>query len=166
MTPLYWILTIVALQRAVELFYAERNARALRKRGAFEAGAVQYPFFVALHLAWLLAMLLLIPASISPNWYLIGFYALLQALRLWVLLSLGPRWTTRVLVLPGTPLVKRGPYRFVRHPNYIVVVLEIAILPLAFGAYWVAGFFTVLNALLLAWRIRVEDAALTASHST
>jgi methyltransferase len=162
--PLYWILGIVAAQRLCELVYAERNTRALRERGAVEVAPVQHAFFVAVHLSWLLSMLLFIPAAIQPNWYLIGFYALLQGGRLWVLYSLRKRWTTRIIVLPGAPLVRGGPYRFLRHPNYTIVVLEIAVLPLAFGAYWIAAFFSVLNAIVLAWRIRAEDAALAASR--
>lgn len=162
MTPLYWILAVVAAQRLVEVTYAERNTRLLRARGAIEFGAVQYPFFVALHLAWLLSMLLFVPAAVSPNWYLIGVFGLLQLARLWVLATLGRRWTTRIIVLPGASLVRRGPYRFLRHPNYAIVALEIALLPLALHAYWIAALFTVLNAIVLAWRIRVEEAALAA----
>lgn len=162
MPPLYVILGLVALQRLAESVYAERNTRALRRRGAVEVAALQYPFFVALHAAWLLSMLLFVPAYAPVRWWLIGVYALLQIARLWVLLSLRERWTTRVVVLPGAPLIARGPYRFLRHPNYAVVALEIAVLPCAFGAYAIALVFSILNALLLAWRIRSEDAALAA----
>jgi methyltransferase len=158
--PLYWILALVAAQRIAEAIYAERNTRALLRRGAVERAAIQYPFFVALHVAWLLSMLLLVPSSVPPNWYLVAVYALLQAVRYWILRTLGPRWTTRIIVLPNAPLVRSGPYRFMRHPNYAVVVLEIALLPCAFHAYAVAGLFTVLNAFLIGWRVRAEKAAL------
>jgi methyltransferase len=87
-------------------------------------------------------------------------FAVLQGLRLWVLMSLGRYWTTRVITLPDAPLVRRGPYRFLRHPNYLVVAAEIAVLPLAFGAWAVAAVFSALNAALLAWRISLEDHAL------
>ncbi|HEY9086149.1 MAG TPA: isoprenylcysteine carboxylmethyltransferase family protein [Candidatus Tyrphobacter sp.] len=159
--PLYWILAIVAAQRIAEAIYAERNARALRKQGAIEYASVQHPFFVALHAGWLLAMLFFIPASTPPNWSLVAVFALVQVARLWVLATLGPRWTTRVLVLPGVPLVRGGPYRFMRHPNYAIVAIEIAVLPLAFGALWIAAVFTILNGALLGWRIRAENAALS-----
>jgi methyltransferase len=98
--PLYAVVAFVALERLAEVIHAERNARALRRRGAREAARVQYPFFVALHLAWLLSMLLLIPASASVNWILIGVYAALQIARFWVVAALGDRFTTRVIVLP------------------------------------------------------------------
>jgi methyltransferase len=151
------------------LAYAQRNTRVLRAKGAIEFAPEQYPFFIALHAGWLLSMLLLVPASADPNWYLIACYALLQLGRLWVLRTLKGRWTTRILVLPGSSLVRVGPYRWLRHPNYAIVVCEIALLPLAFEAYGIAVTFTILNALLLAWRIRAEEAALssvTASEPT
>lgn len=159
--PLYAVVAFVALERFAEVIYAERNARALRRRGAREFARVQYPFFVALHLAWLLSMLFLIPASASINWILIGAYAALQIARLWVVAALGDRFTTRVIVLAGAPLVRGGPYRIMRHPNYAIVVLEIALLPCAFGAYSIAAVFSVLNAVLLWWRVRAEDQALS-----
>lgn len=151
----------MALQRGAELAYAQRNTRALRAKGAVEIAPEQYPFFIALHAGWLLSMLFLIPASVTPNWYLVAVYALLQAGRLWVLSTLGMRWTTRILVLPGAPLVRSGPYRWLHHPNYAIVVAEIAILPLCFRAYGIAATFTILNALLLTWRIRAENSALS-----
>ena len=160
LTLLDVVVLLVAAQRLAELLYAARNTRALRLLGAHEVGAVQYPFFVVLQGAWLVAMLVFIPQAAPANWYLLGFYVALQACRVWVLRALGPRWTTRIIVLPQAQLVRSGPYRFVRHPNYAIVALEVAILPLAFGAVWLAAVFTVLNAVLLTWRIRVEEAAL------
>ena len=85
---------------------------------------------------------------------------LVQPLRIWIIASLGPYWTTRIITVPGEPLVRRGPYRFFRHPNYIVVCAEIGVLPLAFGAVEIAIVFSILNAALLSWRIRVEERAL------
>jgi methyltransferase len=154
------VLGLVALQRAVELLYARRTTERLRARGGVEIGAAQYPFFIALHSAWLAAMLLLVPRDAPPNWWLLGLYALLQALRLWTIASLGAYWTTRVIAVPGAPLVRTGPYRFLRHPNYVVVCGEIAVLPLAFGAVGIAIVFSILNGALLAWRIRLENASL------
>ena len=102
------------------------------------------------------------PASVP----LLVLFALLQVFRAWVLLSLGKYWTTRVITVPGVPLVRRGPYRFLRHPNYVVVAAEIAVLPLAFGAWAVAVVFSALNGALLAWRISVEDQALGPRRET
>lgn len=162
-SPLYAVLAFVALERVAEAIYGERNARALLRLGAREVAVVQYPFLVVLHAAWLLSMLLFVPAYAPVSWPLIAAYGALQIARLWVFAALGPRWTARIVVLPGAPLVRTGPYRFLRHPNYAIVVLEIALLPAAFGAYWIAAAFSVLNAPLLWWRVRAEDAALAAS---
>ncbi len=153
------ILAAVTFARGVELVVAERNTRRLKAAGALEAGAGHYPLIVAVHAAWLLTLWALAwdrPAQ--PVW--LGLFLALQVLRVWVLVTLGGRWTTRIIVLPGAPLVRRGPYRFMDHPNYLVVVGEIALLPLAFGLVEVAVAFSVLNALVLVLRIRAEDAAL------
>lgn len=154
------MLALVTLQRVLELFYATRNTRRLLARGGIEAGAVQYPFFVLLHVAWLASMAIFIPRATAANWLLLALYALLQPLRIWAIASLGPYWTTRVITLPGVPLVRHGAYRFFRHPNYVVVCAEIAVLPLAFGAIEIAIIFSFLNAALLSWRIRLEERAL------
>jgi methyltransferase len=157
---LWLVLALVALQRVVELLYAQRNTARLLERGGVEVGASHYPLVVLLHAAWLIAMAVLIPPFTMPNWWLLGLYALLQGLRLWTVASLGPYWTTRVIAVNDAPLVRHGPYRFLRHPNYVVVCAEIAVLPLAFGAIEIAIAFSILNAALLSWRIRVEDRAL------
>jgi len=154
------IVALVAAERAAELIHAARNTRALLARGGVEAGAGHYPLLVLLHGAWLAALLFLVPADTPPSWSWLGAFALLQALRLWIIQSLGPFWTTRIITLPDAPLVRSGPYRFLRHPNYVVVAAEIAVLPLAFGAWRIAAIFSVLNLALLAWRIRIEERAL------
>lgn len=154
------VILLVALERAVELAYAARNTRNLRQRGAIEVGQGHYPVIVLLHAAWLAALLVLVPSDTRPIWWLLALFALLQGARLWVLASLGPYWTTRVLTLPGAPVVRRGPYRWVRHPNYLVVIAEIAILPLAFRAWAVAALFSALNLAVILWRVRIEDRAL------
>jgi len=159
---LYTILGLVALQRMVELFYARRNTRALLARGGIEWGAYQYPFFIVLHTAWLASMAIFIPPATVPNWKLIGLYAALQPFRIWTIASLGPYWSTRVITLAGMPRVRRGPYRFFRHPNYVIVCAEIFILPFAFGAVEIAILFSFFNAALLSWRIRLEERALIA----
>ena len=162
MAAVWWILAIVALQRLCETAYAGRNTRRLVANGAREIGAHHYPFFVLLHAAWLItiAIVALRTPSVRVDWTIIGFYALLQCARIWIVATLGPRWTTRVIVMPNAPLVSAGPYRYFRHPNYLVVMLEIATLPLAFGQLAVAIIFTILNAALLWYRMGVEDGAL------
>jgi methyltransferase len=162
MTPLRWIVAIVALLRVAELLYAGRNTRRLLARGGLEIAREQYPWFIALHATWLLSLLVFVPANTVPNLYLLAVFALAQLARVWIIATLGTFWTTRVITLPGVPLVRRGPYRFIRHPNYAIVCIEIAVLPLAFGAWPIALFFSLANATLVAWRIHAEDAALDA----
>ena len=153
------VLALVTLERLAELVWARRNTRRLLARGAHEAGARHYPLIVAVHAAWLAGLWLLAwdrPAQLP---WLVAFAAL-QAGRLWVLATLGERWTTRILVLPGETLVRRGPYRLIPHPNYAVVAGEILVLPLAFGLIPYALAFSVLNAVVLCVRIREEEKAL------
>jgi len=157
---LWIVLGLVVVQRVVELLYARRNAVRLLARGGVEAGASHYPLFVLLHAAWLIAMAVLVPPATPPNWWLLAVYGLLQLIRIWIVATLGPYWTTRIVTLAGAPLVRRGPYRYLRHPNYVVVCAEIVVLPLAFGAVDIAIAFSILNAALLAWRIRVEEGAI------
>ena len=157
---IYLILLLVALQRLIEVVYAERNTRALLARGAVEIGRAHYPLIVLLHAAWLTAIVLLLPQDATIHWIPLALFVLLQLARVWVIATLGPYWTTRIISLESAPLVRKGPYRFVRHPNYLVVAGEIAALPLAFGEIPVAIVFTLLNAAMLWWRIRQEDRAL------
>ena len=160
MSPVPLVVALVALQRLGEVGYAARNTRRLLAAGGIEHGRGHYPLFVLLHGSWLAAILIAVPWDTRPQPLLLGAFVLLQPIRLWVILALGGRWTTRVVVVPGAPLVRRGPFRLLRHPNYAVVFVEIALLPLAFGAWRIALAWSLLNALLLAWRIRVEEAAL------
>lgn len=153
------VLAFVTAQRLGELVLARRNTARLLGQGAVEHGAGHYPLIVGLHAAWLLGLWLLAwNREVSLFW--LAVFAGLQALRVWVITSLGGRWTTRIIVLPGAALVRRGPYRLMSHPNYIVVAAEIAVLPLAFGLPAFAAAFFLLNALVLAIRIRAEAAAL------
>jgi len=156
----YAIVALVILQRAGELVLANRNTQKLKARGAVEIGAGHYRFIVLMHMAWLMAVLWLIPAPLVIYWGWIAVFLLLQAARVWVIASLGPYWTTRIISLPDVPLVKRGPYRFIRHPNYLVVAGEILVLPLAFGEIWVALVFSIANAVVLYLRIREEETGL------
>lgn len=160
----YVLLALVALQRLWELVLARRNTRALLAQGAVEIGGGHYPLIVAVHAAWLLSILWFLPHPATIRWPLLAAYAVLQGFRLWVLASLGPYWTTRIIMLPGAPLVKTGPYRYVRHPNYLVVAGEILVLPLVFGETIVALVFSLANAALIAWRIRQEETGLAMRH--
>jgi methyltransferase len=157
---LYAVLGLVVLQRAAELGFAAHNTHGLRAQGATEFDARGYPWFVVLHGAWLASLFLLVPADTAPSWPLLSLYAALQLGRLWVIATLGRRWTTRIIVLPGARLVEGGPYRYLRHPNYAIVASEIAVLPLAFGATAIALVFSAANAVLTARRIRIENRAL------
>jgi methyltransferase len=153
------ILALVTLQRLGELWLSNRNTRRLLARGARESGAAHYPLIVAVHVLWLAALWWLAPTRPIDGFWL-AMFVLLELARIWVVASLGARWTTRIIMLPGEPLVRRGPYRFVNHPNYLVVVGEIAVLPLVFGLWQVALLFSLLNAAILAVRIREENRAL------
>jgi methyltransferase len=159
-TTLHWTVGLVALQRLFELAYAHRNTVKLRRLGAVEADAAGYRLFVVLHASWLASLALLVPATAVPYWPLLGFFALIQLGRVWVIRSLGSHWTTRLVTLPDAPLVQTGPYRYFRHPNYLLVVVEIAVLPLAFGAVAIAATFSALNLVLIARRVRIEDGVL------
>jgi methyltransferase len=160
MTVFHAVLVFVVVQRLTELVWSARNTRRLLARGAQEVGARHYPLFVLLHGSWLIALALTVPSDAQPHWPLLGVFVLLQLLRLWVVATLGPYWTTRIITLANAPLVRHGPFRWLKHPNYAVVVGEIAVLPLAFGAWQIALAGSLLNALLLWHRIRVEEAAL------
>jgi methyltransferase len=161
------LVAAVALARLAELRLAERNRRRLLARGAVEAAPGHYPAMVALHATWLPACVLevwLWRRPFIPALALVALPLLAAAfaLRYWVIATLGERWTTRILALPGAPLVERGPYRWLRHPNYLAVTVEIAALPLVHTAWWTAAVFSLANAAVLAVRIRAEEAALAA----
>ncbi|MBB3313093.1 methyltransferase [Rhizobium sp. BK196] len=159
MWPSIALLTFVTAQRLSELVIARRNTMALFARGAREIAPDHYPYMVALHTGWLAGLWMLATGqAIQLFWF--GVFTLLQVLRLWVLVTLGERWTTRIIILPGAPLVEGGPYRFFKHPNYMIVIGEIAALPLAFGMPLYALVFSLLNGAILTVRIRAENAAL------
>ena len=153
------ILALVTLQRLGELWLSNRNTRRLLERGASEVAPAHYRLIVLVHVLWLATLWWLAPGRQIDGFWL-GLFVALQLARVWVLATLGARWTTRIIVLPDAPLVRRGPYRWVDHPNYLIVVGEIAALPLAFGLWQVALAFTVLNGAVLAIRIRAENGAL------
>jgi methyltransferase len=153
------ILALVTAERVAELWLSKRNTRRLLEQGAREHAPGHYPLIVALHVLWLASLWWLAPARPIEGFWL-GLFVLIEIARVWVLASLGSRWTTRIIVMPDAPLVRRGPYRFVDHPNYAVVVAEIAVLPLVFGLWQIALVFTIANGLLLWIRIREENRAL------
>ena len=163
-----WVLLalgIATFERVLLLALAARNTRRLMARGAVEHGRRHYPLFFVLHGAWLAAMLVLVPWATVPQWPVLGLWTAFEGLRFWAILCLGPLWTTRVVTLAGTPLVVRGPYRWLRHPNYVAAAAEIALLPLAFGAWQLALAFSIPNLALLRHRIRVEESALAGRAS-
>jgi len=155
------ILALVTLQRLGELVLARHNTRALLARGAIEVDARHYPLIVAVHAAWLIA-LWIFGRDHEVNLLALAVFVMLQGLRVWILMTLGPRWTTRIIILPGEPLIASGPYRYLSHPNYIVVAGEIAVLPLALHLPVPALVFSVLNTAVLTIRIRAESRALAA----
>ncbi|HZP69869.1 MAG TPA: isoprenylcysteine carboxylmethyltransferase family protein [Pseudolabrys sp.] len=154
-----WLVTFLVVQRLAELCLAGRNTRRLRRLGGIEFGAGHYPLIVTVHAAWIAGLLVLgHDRAVDPFW--LSVFVALQIGRLWVIASLGSRWTTRVIVIPEAPPVARGPYRWFRHPNYLIVALEIAVVPMALGMPFYAFLFSAANAALLAHRIRVENEAL------
>jgi methyltransferase len=153
------LLGFVALQRIAELIWAERNTRRLLAAGGREFGRAHYPLIVAFHAAWLVGLFLL-GRNHGVDRAMLALFVLLQVARGWVLVSLGPRWTTRIVVVPGLAPVLRGPYRFIRHPNYLIVAVEIVVVPLALGLPAFAVVFSLLNGVILCVRIRAENAAL------
>jgi methyltransferase len=159
-TTFHWLLGLVALQRLIELAHGRNNTARLRRLGAVEADVGGYAFFVLLHAGWLASLAVFVPAATPPEWLLIVVFALLQLGRAWVIVTLGRYWTTRIVTLPDAPLVRTGPFRYLRHPNYLLVVAEIAVLPLAFGAFAIAAIFSALNLVLIARRIRIEERVL------
>ena len=160
MPALYVVVGFLLVQRLAELGFSRRNHRALLARGAVEVGRGHYPAMVALHAGWLLAL----PATIDPRTAvslpLLAVFVLLECGRVWVIATLGSRWTTRIVVLPGAPPIRGGPYRYARHPNYVIVCGEMAVVPLMFGAWILAVAASVLNLLVLRARLRVENRAL------
>jgi methyltransferase len=162
MTAHELIIGLVVVQRLLELALSRRNSRRLMARGGVEAGAGHYPLIVGLHAAWLAALVFAVPGDGAVQVPLLVLYLALQGVRYWIMAALGEYWTTRVISVPGAPLVASGPYRVARHPNYLVVAAELALLPMVFGAWEIAVLFTIANAGVMVPRIRAENAALAA----
>jgi methyltransferase len=162
MIPAVVLLSAVTAERLAELYWAHRNTAALLAQGASEFAPAHYPAIVLLHALWLASLWIFgWERPLNPVW--LAVFLTLQVLRLWTLTTLGRRWTTRIIVLPGAPLAANGPYRFLAHPNYLVVIGEIATLPLCFGLPWLSLVFSIANAGVLSLRIRAENAALIGS---
>lgn len=158
MAPGGWLLLFIALQRLAELALAEANTRRLLAAGGREHGREHYPLMVGFHALWLATLAVFgWDAPVAPGW--VAAFALLQAARVWTIASLGRRWTTRIVTVPG-PLVRRGPYRLMRHPNYAVVAGEIAVVPLALGLPGLALAFSLAHLAVLRVRVRAEERAL------
>lgn len=155
------VLAFLIVQRLSELWLANRNTARLLAEGAVESGRDHYFLFVILHTAWLGGMILLAPEDPMFSPLLFAVFVALQLGRVWVIATLGKYWTTRIISLPDAPLVSKGPYRFVQHPNYLVVVGEIAVVPMLAGMWELAILFSILNAALLWLRIRVENTTLS-----
>lgn len=159
-----FVFIIVIIQRLVELIVAGRNERWIRSQGAIEVGASHYKWMVLMHTAFFVSLLievLIFDRPLSPIWgILLAIFLLMQILRVWCLSSLGKFWNTKILILPGADVQKKGPYRWIRHPNYVIVTTELIVLPLLFSAYITAVVFLLLNIWMLSVRIPAEEKAL------
>ena len=158
MTLALCFIAFLIAQRLIELVIAKRNTARLLEKGAYEVGAGHYPLIIVIHSAWVISIVILgYDQSIQTSWFIL--YVLLQGLRIWILASLGSRWTTRIIIL-NEPLVVRGPYRYIKHPNYVLVIGEIFVAPMVLGLFWVAVVFSLLNFFILSIRIPAENKAL------
>lgn len=153
------ILALVTLQRLMELYIAHRNTKRLLANGGIEVSSGHYPLIVLFHAIWLGGLWYMVWGEVV-SWPWAFAYLVLQAARGWIIAALGSRWTTRIIVVPGETLSVAGPYKYFRHPNYMIVAAEIFILPLVFGLWWFAIIFGCINLALLFWRIREEERAL------
>lgn len=160
MTAVIAIVCFVILQRIAELFYSKANTKQLLAEGAVEYGQSHYKYLVGMHAAWLLSLSVgVIFFEPAISWPLLIFFMLLQGVRIWIIYTLGRFWTTRIIAPVERPLIRGGLYRFFDHPNYLIVALEIVVLPLCFGFVWLALIFTILNGVMLVIRIGVENAS-------
>lgn len=160
----FLLISVLILQRIFELVLSKRNERRLRAQGAIESGKSHYPVIVALHVAFFISLVVEVIAldRTSARWWWVpfAFFLIAQILRYWSIATLGRRWNTRILVLPGAAPITIGPYRYFRHPNYVAVAIELLSIPLIFQAYFTAIVFTLLNAIVMAVRITAEERAL------
>ncbi|MCM3766626.1 isoprenylcysteine carboxyl methyltransferase family protein [Neobacillus niacini] len=159
-----YLFGFIVLQRIVELVIAKRNEHWMKRQGAIEIGAIHYRFIVLMHMLFLISFFLeklLFKHGLSPIWpILLTVFVLTQIFRIWVIQSLGRFWNTKIIVLPNASVIRKGPYRYIKHPNYLVVSLEIIVIPILYNAYFTAVLFTILNFIMLAIRIPREEQAL------
>ena len=162
--PFLGFFLLIILQRIVELFIARDNEKWMKQRGALEFGTKHYRYMVLLHLLFFTVFFLekiTLNRGLSHLWSLLLFiFFLTQVVRIWAMSSLGKYWNTKIIVLPHAQVVRRGPYRYIKHPNYFVVTIEFVVIPLLFEAYFTACLFTILNGLILSIRIPEEEKAL------
>jgi methyltransferase len=156
--------SLLVVQRVVELWIARKNERLMKDKGAYEVGRSHYKYIVALHVLFFVSLFIEVHTVQRDvaSWWFIPFasFIVAQCLRVWSIISLGYFWNTRIIILPGVNVVAKGPYRFMRHPNYVIVITEILVIPLIFQAYLTAILFTLLNAIVLSIRIPIEERAL------
>jgi methyltransferase len=155
-------ISFIILLRIGELLLSKRNEKWLLQKGAIEYGKEHYPFIVALHILFLLSLIFEYTQQQTPsyNFFLLIFYFFLLAFKAWVILSLGKFWNTKIYHIANVPLINKGPYKYLKHPNYLIVIIEIAIIPLIFHLYYTAVIFTILNIIILFVRIKEENIAL------
>jgi methyltransferase len=161
----FWLLlSFIIFQRVIELLIARRNEQWMKAQGAIEVGEKHYKYIVLLHVIFFLSFIIevLVYEKELASWWFIPFtfFVVAQVLRIWALISLGSYWNTKVIILPGAKVVAKGPYRFLRHPNYLIVIVELLMIPLIFEAYFTSLLFTFLNAYMLSIRIPIEEKAL------
>ncbi|MBY4604294.1 MULTISPECIES: isoprenylcysteine carboxyl methyltransferase family protein [Bacillus] len=162
---MFWFLIVILItQRVAEMAVARQNEQKVKKQGAIEFGESHYPYIIIMHILFFLSLIAeVLLMNKQPSSWWIGIAAAIlcvQAVRYWALCSLGAYWNTKILVVPGAELVKKGPYKWIKHPNYTVVILEILLIPLLYQAYVTMCLFSLVNAVLLTVRIRTEDKAL------
>lgn len=162
---LWWIFIFIALERIVELIIAKRNEKWMLERGGVEWGREHYKWFIIVHLLFFLSILTEVSlrdnSGFVMNNYVFALFLLTQAARVWCIQSLGPFWNTKIIILPDRSLISRGPYKYVKHPNYIIVGIELFIIPILFGAYFTAILFPILHISLMTVRIPIENKALS-----
>ncbi|HHY73525.1 MAG TPA: hypothetical protein GX497_09925 [Bacillus bacterium] len=159
-----FFISLIILERVVELKIARKNEKWMKANGGFEVGNKHYKYIVLVHILFFMSLILevtLLEKPISSLWPLfLLFFTLAQVLRVWSLLSLGKFWNTKIIVVPNVNIISKGPYKFIRHPNYLVVVIEILVIPLLFNAHLTAAIFSLLNMIALSIRIPIEENAL------
>ena len=163
---MYFILffTVLVIQRVIELIIAKTNEKWMKENGAIEYGQNHYKFMVFIHFAFFVSLLIeggMFHTSVHSQWpLLLSVFILTQIGRIWVIFSLGRYWNTKIIVLPNANVVSKGPFKYFKHPNYVIVTIELVIIPLLFNAYWTLCIFALLNQIILAIRIPLEERAL------